>query len=479
MAESEMRKLAQFIHDLTWDELPEAVREAAAFRTLDLVSVAVGASGDPMAAQIADSFEERCGKGDIPVWGWDRPFPLEQAAMLNAMLAHTLELDDVHPASKTHGSASLIPAAWSLAVHLGKSGREYLTAVVCGYETVNRIGKAFGVSAHRSRGWHATATCGVFGCAAACAKLLDLSEDQIVSALGMAGTQSSGVWAFLGDGCSCKVLHTARAATNGMEAAFLAQAGMTGPEHILDAEDGGLLTAMSDGGHITEVSEGLGETWEILNMDMKPYPCCRSAHCAVDCALELRGKIAEGGKSDLRERTAAAGTSKLRECITAEIANIHIATYLVGYKQCAVSEGCLRPKSVLDAKFSTPYAVAAALLYGRVTMQEFEPEVIADPAVQELIGRITVEPDERFTAEYPRHWGCEMTVTMKDGTVVRSSVMDPSGSVNRPLTRDQVMAKARGFLGVAYAGREDEVIESILRLEDAPEVGFPDTGKSM
>lgn len=116
------------------------------------------------------------------------------------MLAHTLELDDVHPASKTHGSASLIPAAWSCARYVHASGKEFLTAVVCGYETVSRIGMALGVTSHRKKGWHATATCGGFGCAAACGKLLGLNADELVSALGWAGTQSFGRWAFLGDG---------------------------------------------------------------------------------------------------------------------------------------------------------------------------------------------------------------------------------------------------------------------------------------
>ena len=200
---SDLRKLAQFIHDITWDQLPERVRETAALRVLDLVSVAAGAAKDPLVAAAKQALGAVSGCGNISVWGDSRKYPLATAAMLNAMLAHTLELDDVHTASKTHGSASLIPAAWSCAEYLGKSGKEFLLAVICGYETVNRVGMAFGVSAHRNRGWHATATCGVFGCAAACAKLLDLSVDQIVSALGMAGTQSSGVWAFLGDGSNC------------------------------------------------------------------------------------------------------------------------------------------------------------------------------------------------------------------------------------------------------------------------------------
>ena len=443
--ESEIRTLAEFIHQLTWEQLPDQVREAAVFRVLDLVSTAAGAADDPLVKHMADACRRFAGEGNIHVWGRKETYSLSAAAMLNGMLAHTLELDDVHPASKTHGSASLIPAAWACAEYLGSSGKDFLTAVVCGYETVSRIGMALGVSSHRSRGWHATATCGVFGCAAACAKLLKLNTEQIISALGMAGTQSSGVWAFLGDGSNCKILHPGRAAANGLEAVFLAQAGMTGPEHILDAKDGGLLYAMSDGGDGAKVSEGLGETWEILKMDMKPYPCCRSTHSVIDCALKLRKGLN-----------------------VHEIASIHIGTYLVGYKQCAVSEGCLHPKSVLDAKFSAPYAAAAALLYGKVTMAEFEPEVIGREELQTLVGKIKAEPEERFTSQYPKHWSAAMTITMKDKTVYQTEVTDPSGSMAVPLTRTQVMEKAEELLHNAYPGREQEIIEEVLKLADAP-----------
>lgn len=438
---SELRKLAEFVQGLTWEQIPQEVIETASYRVLDLVSVAAGASKDGLIRQVADSYEACSGHGNSHVWGYDKTYPLSVAAMLNGMLAHVLELDDVHSASKTHGSASLIPAAWTCAEYLGKSGKEFLTAVVAGYETVARIGMAFGVSAHRKRGWHATSTCGVFGCAAACAKLLDLNVEEILSALGMAGTQSCGVWAFLEDGSNCKVLHTGRAAANGMEAAFLAKAGMTGPEHVMDAKDGGLLFSMSDGGDVSMISEGLGNRWEILNMDMKPYPCCRSAHCAVDCALYLR-KFLDVGK----------------------IKRIDISTYLVGYMQCAVSEGCRRPKNVLDAKFSIPYTVAAAFLYGRVSLTEFEPQVVENPAVQALLEKVMVTADERFTSQYPKHWGCAMKVTMKDGYVHSYEISDPSGSIARPLTREQAMDKARTFLAVAYAGHENEIMEQILGL---------------
>ncbi len=439
---SELRKLAGFIHGLTWEKLPGEVQEAVRYRVLDLVSVAVGASKEPLVRRVADSYEKRCGEGGIHVWGFEKTYPLSAATMLNGMLAHVLELDDVHATSKTHGSASLIPAAWSCAEYLGSTGKEFLTAVVAGYEVVARIGMALGVSSHRNRGWHATSTCGVFGAAAACAKLLHLNIEETLFALGMAGTQSCGVWAFLGDGSNCKILHTGRAAANGLEAAFLAQAGMTGPEHILEAEDGGLFYAMSDGGDVKKISANLGTVWEILKMDMKPYPCCRSTHCAVDCALELRERID-----------------------VSEIKQIEIGTYLVGYKQCAVSDGCLRPKTVLDAKFSTPYSVAAAFLRGRVSMEEFTPEAVADWKIQELLRKVTVKEIPHLTARYPEHWGCEMKVMMKDDTVHQYAVSDPSGSVVRPLTRVQALDKAKIFLKAAYAGREENLAEQILRLD--------------
>lgn len=445
---SELGKLAKFVHDLTWEQLPGQVRQAVANRVLDLVSVAAGASGDELVRKAADSYEKRSGEGDCHVWGYSRTYPLSVAAMLNGMLAHVLELDDVHPGSKTHGSASLIPAAWACGEYLGKSGKDFLTAVAAGYEVTARVGMALGVSHHRNRGWHATSTCGVFGCAAACAKLLGLDEEGILSALGMAGTQSCGVWAFLGDGSSCKILHTGRAAANGLEAAFLAQAGMTGPEHILEARDGGLLVAMTDEGDASRLSKGLGEEWEILKMDMKPYPCCRSTHCGVDCALELRKELGD----------------------LSEISQIDIGTYLVGYKQCAVSKGCLHPESVLDAKFSMPYAVAAALVRGKVSMEEFEPEVVRDPAIQALLKKVQVREEERFTALYPGHWGCEMRITLKDGRVYRHEVSDPSGSVAKPLSREQAMEKARGFLETAYGERSQRAMEQLLELEKAKEM---------
>ena len=151
MEKSEMRKLAEFIEKLSWDDLPEEVKTTVSFRVLDLISAALGAVDDPLVKKVKASYLERNNGTGGKIWGSEGETDISTAAYINAMLAHTLELDDVHPASKTHGSASLIPAAWSCARYVHASGKEFLTAVVCGYETVSRIGMALGVTSHRKR----------------------------------------------------------------------------------------------------------------------------------------------------------------------------------------------------------------------------------------------------------------------------------------------------------------------------------------
>lgn len=195
---------------------------------------------------------------------------------------------------------------------------------------------------------------------------------------------------------------------------------------------------------MSRVSAGLGDTWEIMNMDVKPYPCCRSAHCAVDCALALRDRVR-----------------------TEEIADILIKTYQVGYRQCAISEGCRNPRTPLKAKFSTPYAVAAAFLNGKVTMDEFAPGQVVRAEVRDLLHKVRVREDAEFTREYPGHWGCSMEVKTADGRILRTAVRDASGSVANPLSPEQIADKAEHFIGIARPGRERKVRRSILELPEA------------
>lgn len=445
---TEIRALAQFIQSFSLEKAPPAVAEAARLCVLDTVGSALGAADDEMILKIQDVYCRLAGENPkVSIWGQGKKAPLFTAAFLNGLMGHRLELDDVHTTSKTHIGAVVIPAAWPLAEYLGKSGKDFLEAVICGYETMSRIGMGFGVSGHRNKGWHVTSTAGTFGAAAASAKLLGLDEDRTVYALGLAGTQSCGLWAFLGDGANSKVLHPARAAVSGLESAFLAQAGMTGAEHILDAKDGGLLAAMSDEHDISLVAKGLGEVYEILKLDNKPYPCCRSSHGSIDAALALKKEF---------------------NLTAADIEFVDVATYLVGYKQVGMSESSKNPHSPVEAKFSTPYTVACAILDSKVDVNSFLPSKIADPAVRELLQKVTVRPEERFTADYPRHWSCELTIKTRDGRNVSKLVKDASGSVASPLTAEQVKAKAVALSQKALGENTTKIAEQILQIDRLP-----------
>lgn len=419
----QLEKLAAFTAGFHLADAPETVVEAAKACVLDTLSVSIGAGSNQMYRDIKQVYLEQNlpGKHAATVWGSGEKAPAQIAAFLNAMAGHTLEMDDVHTGSKTHIGTVVVPAAWAVAEAVNAGGKDLLEAVICGYEVMSRIGMGFGVSSHRNRGWHVTGTAGTFGAAAACAKLLSFDAAQTLSAFGLAGMQSCTTWAFLSGSATDKVMHPARAAASGVESCMLVQGGMTGTGEILNAADGGIFPMMSDGYNYDLVCKGLGKTWEILNMDKKPYPCCRSTHGSIDAALALRqtyGIVAEN------------------------VDHVDIDTYLVGLKQCGLSQGSIKPSLPTEAKFSTPYVTATALLTGKVGLLDFLPEQIADPGRQSLLARVKVHEAERFTKEYPAHWSCEMRITTKDGKEYTHTVTDASGSVAAPLTKEQLRSKA-------------------------------------
>lgn len=447
---TDIRKLAKFISGLKYADVPKNVLDTAKLLVLDTVGASLGARDNKQNKAVLSAYLEISGdNGKISAWGTGEKLPLLSAILINAMMGHTLELDDVHTNSKTHIGTVVVPAAWGIAEEIGASGEDFLLAVICGYETMARIGMGLGVSSHRNRGWHVTCTAGTFGAAAACAKLLGLDEDKTVYALGLAGTQSCGLWSFIGDGSSNKVLHPARAAVSGTEAAILSRAGMTGAEHVLDADDGGLFAAMSDEFDYSLVSKGLGETYELMFMDNKPYPCCRSTHCAIDGALALKNEYS----------------------ITADdIESVEVGTYLVGNKQCGMSEGSRNPSKPTDAKFSTPFTVACSIIFGEVTLRQFEQEVIGDEAVCELVRRVRVISEDRFTDVYPDHWGCEVRILLKDGRKIARLIRDASGSVDNPLSVEQVKSKASALIRETCGEDTERIVAEVLGIAGAAQM---------
>ena len=437
----EIRNLAQFIVSLDNSKIPQNVLDTASRCVFDTVSCGIGASEMRQMIDIRKVICQDTKSHDVAIWGSGEKASPACAAFLNAMSSHLLELDDVHTKSKTHIGTVVIPSAYSMAVRQNASGQDFLCSVVCGYETASRIGMALNVVEHRTRGWHSTATAGVFGAAAACAKLMNLNVEQTISALGMAGMQASGLWAFLEDGASCKVLNPARAAVNGYVAALLASAGMTGPEHILTAKDGGLLNAMSDGGDSSKVDRALGEVWEIMYMDNKPYPCCRSTHPSIDAAIHIHNQY---------------------HFPIEDIKSIEVETYAIGKKQCGETPGSLHPSSVSEAKFSIPYTVIAALIKGCIGLSDFTLERITDEKIQRLLPLVTVNVSDRYTQAYPLHWSSKLIVDISGHGTIEYEVIDPLGSPYNPLTNDEVIKKGRDLISKTYNHDDTESVISAL-----------------
>ncbi|WP_075578908.1 MmgE/PrpD family protein [Acidaminococcus massiliensis] len=452
---NELLALAKFIAAFSLDECPPEVVSAAKDCVLDTVGISIGAVTQTMQRNIRqiylkyDNYNPIKEQNDAllaTVWGSHEKVNLRTAVFFNAMQGHTLEMDDVHTRSKTHIGTVVIPAAWGLSEVLSATGKDFLEAVICGYETMSRIGMGFGVSSHRNKGWHVTSTAGTFGAAAACAKLLHFVPEQIMGAFGMAGTQSCGTWAFLADGATNKVLHPARAAVSGLEACLLVQGGMKGSSYILDAKDGGIFPMMSDEYDYSLVSQNLGKIFELLQVDKKPYPCCRSTHCAIDAALFLK----ENEKIDIQN-----------------IRKVTVKTYLVGLKQCGLSETSKIPELPTQAKFSTPYVVACALTDGKVALQHFDQAEIQRKDLQNLLRKISVVEDPAFTAQYPNHWGCKMEIELQDGTCYTKTIPDASGSVKSPLTQAQLQKKLESCCTGFNKSWLEGIRQQILRLDTA------------
>ncbi|WP_432630104.1 MmgE/PrpD family protein [Brotaphodocola sp.] len=443
---NELQNLATFVSEIKLENVPKEVVAAAKMCILDTLSTALGGVTNSMFQSIKEVYlkTEKDGNGGISLWGDKREASLRTVTFLNGMSGHILELDDVHINSKTHIGTVVIPAAWTLAQYLQKSGNDLIEAVICGYEVMARIGMGFGVSSHRNLGWHVTGTAGTFGSAAACGKLLGFTPAQMTAAFGLAGTQSCSTWAFLSDGATNKILHPGRAAVSGLESCLLVKGGMRGSAHILDAEDGGIFPMMSREYDYSMVDKDLGAVYEILNVDKKPYPCCRSTHCAIEGALNLR---------------------KTYHIDPETIDHVEVYTYLVGLKQCGLSNSSKEPHAATEAKFSTPYLVATAFLTGKVGLSDFEQAKINNTKRQELLKKVVIKEDPIFTERYPHHWGCRVEVTLKNGCTYSQEIKDASGSVTAPLTPEQMTAKALSCCEIYHSEQVKELVYTLLNLE--------------
>src|SRR5918997_797563 len=276
--------LASFLARLRFEDLPDEVVERTKEFFLDWVASAL-AGKDAKPVRILEHFAELMGPEDGPseiLPSRGRTSPLF-AALVNGAASHVVEQDDVHNGAVFHPATVVFPAVLATAQQTGSSGREVLVASVAGYEAGVRIGAFLGRSHYKV--FHTTGTAGTLAAAAAVSRLLGADEETMLQALGSAGTQAAGLWEFLRDAADSKQLHTAKAASDGLLAAYLARDGFTGAERILEGEQG-MAAGMSEGADPNKLIEGLGERWAVLETSFKFHASCRHTHPAADALLK-------------------------------------------------------------------------------------------------------------------------------------------------------------------------------------------------
>jgi 2-methylcitrate dehydratase PrpD len=361
-------------------------------------------------------------------------------ALLQGGLTHILEMDDLHRASVVHPGCVVIPAAFALAAETGVDGAAFLTAVLHGFEATCRVGMAVGQEHYRI--WHSTATCGPFGSAMAAAAMLGLDEDACVDALGNGGTQSAGLWQFLDTGAMSKHLHAGRGAEAGVIAAQLAGLGFSGPPQILEGERGLFAGACPDADPAA-LLKNPEQRWQLHETSIKPWPCCRHTHPAIDAGLEL----------------------------SAEIDASLIDTVAVETYQAAL-DICHRPTpdSVYEAKFSLQHCVAAALNLGRVDFGVFEEQT--RQSLANCRGRMTLSAVDPYRSAYPADWGARVSVTLKGGETISAKRTHCKGDPADALSVGELREKALMLLEFGDVAEPEQLIDDVLAMADG---GSPPT----
>lgn len=383
------RALVRLLLDRHRRGLPAEVLARARLHALDSVGIALAARpGLPIGREVLEALSFGAASGESPVIGGAERLPPALAAFANSALAHALDYDDIHDVARLHPTTVTLPAALAVAVPAGADMERVLSAMALGNELMCRLGAACAPTGDGpGSDWFLTQLFGYLGGSLAAGIVLDLPEERIVSAFGLAYMQmAGGKEAGFGVGATARSIYPAFAAMGGVQAALLSRAGVTGPETALDGAAG--MFRIYFGGAQPARAALLEETgWTWLATEVKPWPSCRLSHPYVAAALALRERL--GGPPRGRATVAVNASAA---------------------KLCRPLEQRRRPQTLQDAKYSIPFMTAFALVHGRVDLATLGPQAVRDPAVLDLAARIEVietlpdkpgHPPAEITAETP------------------------------------------------------------------------------
>jgi 2-methylcitrate dehydratase PrpD len=394
-------ELARRINSLTFNELPHEAIHWAKVGIVDTVGVTLAGARED-CTRIVAGIATRGVTGPSLIFGGNRRTAPLEAALVNGTASHALDFDDMNNTLGGHPSAPILPALIALADEIGASGRDFLAAYVAGFETECKVGMGVHFY-HYTKGWHPTATLGVFGAAAACAKLLKLSDDKTATALSIAASLAAGIKANFGT--MVKPLHIGHCTRNGLFAALLARDGFSAGDRVFEHKQGFFNVFNGEGNYDAgKILPAWAQPLDIVKpgIAIKQYPCCGSTHSALDAMLKLA-----------REHKPAAD----------DIERVDVWTHARRLEHTNRPE----PKSDLDAKFSVQYCMTRALLDRRIAIEHFEGKAYEEPAVRKLLPR--VHAATYTTAQFPEdnHFGAEVRITLRGGKVLAAKADQPLG----------------------------------------------------
>jgi aconitate decarboxylase len=436
--------ISRFVAGLRFEQIPADVVERIQLLILDSLGCGIFGSQLPWSRILQDTLSKLDTTASVGVWGSELRLSAPHAALVNGTQIQGFELDDVHRQGVLHvGAVSLPPLLAVCALQPGMSGSDFLTSAVAGYEIGPRVGMCMGQE-HITQGWHSGATVGVFSAAAAASAALGLSAEQTLNALGIAGSQASGLMAAQ-YGAMVKRMHAGRAAQSGLYSALLAQAGFTGIRDVFESPYGGFCTTFSasrDKFDMSALSAGLGQHFETMRISLKFYSCVGSSHTSLDAIRNLQQRFPF--TADEVEQVIIRGSRATVE---------H-----VGWPY--------RPEGLTSAQLNLPFCVATMLLEGDAFVAQFDEAAISDPRRIALSQRVQVIEDPSITAKGSAHrHEVDVEVVLASGTSIAEHVEFPRGSESNFAAEAQVVDKfhalADGVLGRERAVRLHEALPDL------------------
>lgn len=439
--------LADWALGVRASDIPDALMRDAEARVLDTLGNCIAGSREPLGRAMLRAAGDLGAGADAAILPCGTRVPAGTAALVNGTFGHALDFDDTHIATLVHPSSPVVAAALALAERHALDTRELLVCVVIGNEICCRLGMVAPLAFHRS-GLHPTAVLAPVATALVAARIMGLDQAAAVHAMGIAGSQASGILESFSDGTWVKTFHAGWAAQSGVVAATMAKAGFTGPATVLEGRFGLFASHVQRADETLDydaLTDRLGTHWEIRTCSLKPYACAHVIHPFVDLALELH-----------REGVAADRIAEIR------------APVQPGYIPvvCEPREVKIAPRTPTHARASLPYCVAAALLRGKLDLEAFSPSEIAAPDIRALAARIVHDPDPEPPA--PGRFRGVLHLRMEDGTRSERRQDFNRGSADHPLSQDEIAAKFRANCASSLGAEScDAVIAACRSLDRA------------